>query len=142
MTFKSSCEHVAHVITYPSLWLSDQHTLRVLVLGVSEQQVAHDVNEIQTGPVNQNISMYVSEWDGECPQQLDWLLFVRGMCTHIMCEPQNWAHVAVCMNHPGVTWLTSDQAIMQKLISLHQDTTPNLTQAVWNLFNQKGYSER
>ncbi len=132
MTFDQAQQQSIHVVSYPSVWLSDHHTLRLFVWGMCEAQICALIPQLQT-ELNRDLTIYTPHTsDAHNAQLLDWCQFMCSLCDHVIHVCDTLADLAVCAHLPGVHthWVRSQDHTVNKLVSVNHAMHVNVAHAI------------
>lgn len=97
MSFENSNMSYVHLVSYPSTWLPDVSTARVLVVGALEQNLQELTELLQSTWPQQSWALYhVPDFDITAQSHVDWLLVNAAHCHTCMGWGTDAVNLLLC----------------------------------------------
>jgi hypothetical protein len=138
MSFENSTLSYVHLVSYPSTWLPGPNTIKLLVLGATEQNLQELTEFVQISWPSQSWAFYhVLDFDITDAAHVDWLIINSSHCDTCVGFATQETHMLMCHIMKAHVFTDSVPDYLTKLF--HQSKPPHasmadvLTQALKNL---------
>lgn len=135
MSFENSSMSYVHLVSYPSTWLPEPNTIKLLVLGATEQNLQELTEFVQDSWPSQSWAFYhVLDFDITNAAHVDWLIINSSHCDECVGYATHVDHMCMCHMMKAQVFTTSVPDYLTKLFHLsklpHASVADVLTQAL------------
>lgn len=137
MSFENSTLSYVHLVSFPSTWLPNINTIKILVLGATEKHLQELADTAQATWPNQSWAFYhVLDFDISNPEHMDWLIVNSSHCHDCMGFATDESILLMCHMMKAHVITSSVPDYLTKLFHLakppQHHTLSVLTQALKN----------
>lgn len=141
MSFDNHSMSYVHLVSYPSTWLPDAHTIKILVLGAHEENLQEITDLVQVTWPHQSWAFYhVLDFDITDATHMDWLIINAAHCHACVGFATHEHHMLMCHMMKARVISSSIPEHLMKLFHLskhpHAPLLDVLTEALKNLHTE------
>lgn len=132
MTFSPSQMTYVHLVSWPSVWLPPNNTLKLLLLGWTQDQTQHVADQLSSNwPMASWAIYHVPDFAVDNIEHVDWLLINSHVENVVVNGGETQAMFAAMLLNRPHTYCVGDNLLLDRICQQH-----GWTQADWDqIFN-------